>query len=373
MAIMVIRRLREVALDSGGWWEKLDSDQQSQYISEHPNSKFAKNAKDTEFKDNSDKEPEKKGTLKKAVDTVKKVGKAVHEWDVKETEEIKNFLGGDTHKPGSNVRRSMGEKIKDKAAGFVKHLGKEAKEHAHALRALAKMPVSRKGWKDIPEHDKKALKSIGISLGIFAGTLVATGGIGSILHAAAHHGASSALQHLGMHYVQEVVTTSAARAAVFASDEPSDKDILTKLAKGFADYLENGDIDWGSVLNGAETVKDSDKEKPETTSRVLARLKETAAEVPSSKLRIDPTIRPFDNGDDGLVARYKKLVEQENPIPKLSVVYQKTEGMYYILGLTYSAWYLASIKSGLKKLEVEVVDTVKTKKELLDLVREYND
>lgn len=297
---MAIKRFKAEA----GWWDDLTPEEQTKYISEHPDSKLAKNAKAREKKDSESDTPSepssKKTTVKKVVkkvadktvDTVKKSGnlvkkahKVVHEWDVKETEHMKHFMRGNDHEPGSTVRRSWGEALRSKATGFVKHMMQDTKEHIHALNALANMPIEKGAWKKISDHDRKSLKILGINLGIFATSLAATGGLGGILHAAAHHGAGAAIQHLAIDYVKEIVITSASRAAVFAAEEKvakSDKELLEKFYNGFAEYMENGDIDWEKAFSKADG-SEAEEKRELPMDRVVSRLQETSTLIVTSR------------------------------------------------------------------------------------------
>ncbi len=232
-------RLRELADDS--WFYDMPKEQQQQYISDHPASKFSATTGKPAAKDKV------KEVLKKSGETVKKVGQAVHKWDEENTAEVKEFLGKGHAEPGSETRRNWGKAIADKATGFVKHLGKDLKEHAHALEALAHMGVKKGSWDALEEKDRKNLKVLAVNLGIFTTSLIVTGGMSSILHAAAHHSAGTVLTHLATDYITEMVVTSASRAAVFAST-PTDEVLMGKFVQGFAEYIQNGNADFEGAI-----------------------------------------------------------------------------------------------------------------------------
>jgi Inorganic Pyrophosphatase len=132
------------------------------------------------------------------------------------------------------------------------------------------------------DHEKKALKKVGISLGLTLGTMVASGGTSIFAH-----GVGSFFHHLGVHFVEHAFLETAGLAAVFAkgqqdeigngehfeiSDEEAahnksaDNDIQM-LIHQFIDYIENGD--WSDLPDqiNAESDDDDDPDPKKPTPK----------------------------------------------------------------------------------------------------------
>lgn len=131
--------------------------------------------------------------------------------------------------------------LRGKVKGFVQGLKHEMDHIQHAGSAIKKALSGK--MKDISDHEKAALKKVGISLGMTAATMLATGGIGAFAH-----GFGTVASHLGIHFAEHGLIETAAKTIAFAkgeSDELSDNTISDKeledLSNKFIDWFEKGD------------------------------------------------------------------------------------------------------------------------------------
>lgn len=152
----------------------------------------------------------------------------------------------DTGEHANEERSKLAKFVRGKAKGLVKGLKHEIHHIKEGGSAIKKLVTG----KSPNDHEKKALKKIGISLGLTLGSMVATGGLSVFAH-----GAGSFLSHLGIHFVEHMFLETAGLAALFAKAiEDGDLDIenslteqdLEKLLMLFAEYIETGD--WSSML-----------------------------------------------------------------------------------------------------------------------------
>jgi hypothetical protein len=175
------------------------------------------------------------------------------------SDSFKNFVSKnkklfDTQEHAHPERSAAAKFLRGKVKGIVKGLKHEVEHIKEAGSAIKKVATGK--FKDINDHEKKALKKIGISLGITVGSMLVTGG----LHAFSH-GAVSAFQHIGHHFVEHTLLEVGGLAAIFAkaNDDDFNKDDdavldegLDKITNAFIEYIENGD--WSQI------AKDGDEE-----------------------------------------------------------------------------------------------------------------
>ncbi len=192
--------LAEVGLPD--WWRDMTSEQQKEYLGEHPNSKFAGKV------------------LTKPAAAVK---------------DFIKFAKSAEAKPNSPTRRTAAKLFRDKAVGFVKNIKEEFvdewKHFAHAAHAMSK-------GHDLSHHQKHAIRGLALKIITVGGPLLLS------------HPATSHLAHLlpeiAHHYVSDVMFTSIAKAVVFAAVVLASADAADKLAdaivKDFAEYLKSGDF-----------------------------------------------------------------------------------------------------------------------------------
>ena len=142
--------------------------------------------------------------------------------------------------PGSNERRTAAQHVRDKSKAFAKHLvhqGKEVKDGVHAIGKL----VHTRSWSGLSDHDRHAIKALGVEAGMLVGGIAVSGGLAHLVHAPA----MIALKHLGGHWAAEAAMKAAGHAVLHASTETAGLDeqkVLTQFINALADMLESGDI-----------------------------------------------------------------------------------------------------------------------------------
>lgn len=226
---------------SDDWWSKLSTQEQEKYLEDHPNSKKAKQEREKKLKEEQGPTADDQPAHKKVV---RKIHQTVKQWHA----EQKSFFDKEQDKAGSDTRRAMAQLVKDKAKGLVtalKHEVKEYKEAAGGLRALI-------NGKSPNEHQKKAIKTVAIHAALVIGPAAVSGGLSAGLH--------HALPHLAHGFIEHALALRGAQVALFASAaEPSDDELMEKMLKGFAKYLEEGNIDWKKAFDEAKP-EDDEKE-----------------------------------------------------------------------------------------------------------------
>lgn len=149
----------------------------------------------------------------------------------------------DTGEHAHPDRSKAAKLLRAKAKGFVKGLKHEIEHIKEAGGALKKMIDGTK-WSGLSHHEQKAMKKVGISLGLTAATMLATGGLSAF-----SHGFTATASHLGLHFIEHGILETAGLAAIFAkavegSDDMGEKDMdkaLEKLSEAFFEWMENGD------------------------------------------------------------------------------------------------------------------------------------
>lgn len=159
----------------------------------------------------------------------------------------------DTGEHAHPDRSKAAKFIRGKVKGFIKGLKHEIEHIKEAGSALKKIFTGK--YKEMTHHEKKALKKVGISLGLTLGTMLATGGISAFTH-----GFSSAATHIGIHFAEHALLETAGLSMMFAKAEESeaigeeDMDkMLAQLTDLFIDYVENGD--WKAAFETGESAK----------------------------------------------------------------------------------------------------------------------
>lgn len=202
------------------WFYEMNKESQDEYIKEHPNSKFAKNAKQTEI------EPKKK--LNKVKKIAGKMSDAIKGFN----EEQRKFFTEGQHKPESEERRKLGDMIKDKSKGIAKAVKHEVKEWKLAANALRKLKRGEK----LDQHDKAAMKAVAIHAGIVIGEMALTGGLA--------HGLAVAVPHLATGLLQHSAIVNFGKAAIYAKaeDEEADEALLEELIKMLGEGAAKADV-----------------------------------------------------------------------------------------------------------------------------------
>jgi hypothetical protein len=183
-----------------------------------------------------------------------KVKKKIENW----TKEEKAFFEKNEGAPGSETRRSLGQALKDKAAGALKAIKKGAKHEVHIFKDATKGVSKFFAGQDVSEEEVKAIKSVGIKI---ATTAIFAAGMGGLAAGAAGFAKLVAIE-LVPHVVAETVLLGAGRAAVFAdaNGEAEDDANMIKFTELIAKGIEEMEI----TPEMMEDMVDSYNEKKES-------------------------------------------------------------------------------------------------------------
>lgn len=239
--IVIHIRSKAVAADDS-WFYDMPKEKQKEYIEQHPNSKFAKQA--LKEKEKSPKAKKSGGISIKSIfgDKVKAL-----------PEEHREFFEKEQDKPGSGERKGIAKHVRTNKGEIVKHIKGQFKEWGDGCGAIAKLASGKK----ISDHEKKALKALVIDAAVIAGAITVTGGFA--------HGAALAMKHVGFDVLKDVVLKSVIRGTAKAMGasmghtgalvaletvassnaskaEQQNEKILGMLVDKLADFIENGEI-----------------------------------------------------------------------------------------------------------------------------------
>lgn len=173
-------------------------------------------------------------------------------------EKEKEFFRNGSHKPGSEERKGAAEFFRRKAKGIISVLKEEVHETKEASIGISKFFTGKK----LSEHEKKAIKTVGTHLALVIGSMAIGGGLSA--------GLAGVTKGLFLHYLEHTGIIGIARVALFASvdDEIGDKETFSPdraleiLLNDFADYIENGDIDfndWVDMFAAAEESENTNE------------------------------------------------------------------------------------------------------------------
>lgn len=226
--------MRELAIapnSEDSWFYEKPEKWQRAYIVKHPGSKFAKIHSIHPIKEKSPVTKEKKPIHHKLKEAYKNFSK-----------EQKEFFRGKGYEPNSEERRKAAKLLKDKSVGIVKALKHESGEWKLAANSLRKL----KNGEKLDHHDKKALKSVLIHLGIVSADVVLAGGL--------HHGLAVAIPHLVKGMVTHSLAVNTAKSGIYASSKhkESDDELLEELVNHFIHGLQKAPIkkeDWIKAID----------------------------------------------------------------------------------------------------------------------------
>jgi hypothetical protein len=140
-----------------------------------------------------------------------KIKKNIEKW----TEKEKAFFDRNEGAPGSELRRSLGQTLKDKAKGALKAIKKGFKHEIEEFKEAGKGVQNFFSGKPLSKHEQKALKAVAFKV-------VTTALFGAALGGTAH-GAAYFAKHVAMefipHVVGETILKGVGKAAVFADAE----------------------------------------------------------------------------------------------------------------------------------------------------------
>lgn len=180
-----------------------------------------------------------------------KESSASNDINEEEKSKLKQFVSKnkelfDTGEHTHPERSKAAKFIRGKAKGIVKGLKHEIHHIKEAGVGLKKLATGKK----LDRAEKKAMRKVGISLGLTVGSMLLTGGTSIFAH-----GIGSFMSHLGIHFVEHSLLETGIMALAFAkavedelkkemegdiSDEQIEK-LLTRVVESFADYMESGD------------------------------------------------------------------------------------------------------------------------------------
>jgi hypothetical protein len=178
-------------------------------------------------------EPQKVTSAPKVTEKIKK---KIENW----TEKEKAFFDRNEGAPGSKERRSLGQALKDKAAGAWKAIKKGAKHEVEEFKAAGSGVKNFFSGKPLSEHEQKAVKAVAFKV---VTTAVFGAAFGGLSHGVAAFGKHVAIEFIP-HVIGETILKGVGKAAVFADMEgEAEMDVnMAKFAEMIADGLENMEI-----------------------------------------------------------------------------------------------------------------------------------
>lgn len=260
------------------------------------------------FKAAADKDGDGELSAKEVVSHIKD---SIKNWSNDE----KKFFTDGQHKPGSESRRTIGQAIKDKAKGIVKGVKREFEHQKHTWKTGVSAIGKAIDGQKLDDHDKKALKEIGKTVALTVGSMVLTGGIGSLTHGGAGTVAKHLAAHLAEHVAGDIAILGFGKAALFANVNPEDEDyILTQYINKIADVIENGKIP-PQVL--AAAIEDYNKSKGKSNDANVSDAGELdIEETIFSKNWWGDIINEIESDlDTPTITTYKKKVDEDITIP----------------------------------------------------------
>jgi hypothetical protein len=183
-----------------------------------------------------------------------KIKKKIENW----TKEEKAFFEKNEGAPGSEMRRSLGQALKDKAAGALKAIKKGFKHEVEEFKEAGKGVQNFFSGKPLSKHEQKALKAVAFKV-------VTTAVFGAALGGTAH-GAAYFAKHVAMefipHVVGETLLKGVAKAAVFA-DANGEAETDANMIK-FTELIAKGIEEMEITPEMMEDMVDSYNEKKES-------------------------------------------------------------------------------------------------------------
>ena len=182
-----------------------------------------------------------------------KVKKKIENW----TKEEKAFFEKNEGAPGSKERRSLGQALKDKAAGAWKAIKKGAKHEVEEFKSAGEGVTKFFKGEKLSGHEKKALKAVAIKV---VTTAVFGAAFGGLSHGVAAFGKHVAMEFIP-HVVGETILKGAGRAALFA-DMEGEAEMDANMEK-FAEMIAKGIEEMEITDEMMEQMVDSYNKKKE--------------------------------------------------------------------------------------------------------------
>ncbi len=202
-----------------------------------------------------------------------KIRQKISKW----TEKEKAFFDRNEGAPGSKERRSLGQALRDKAAGAWKAIKKGAKHEVEEFKAAGKGVQNFFSGKPLSEHEQKALKSVAFKV---VTTAVFGAAFGGLSHGVAAFGKHVAMEFIP-HIIGETLLKGVGKAAVFA-DADGEAETDANMIK-FAEMISKGLEEMEITPEMMEQMVDSYNEKKEGKStnemKIESLIKEIISEI----------------------------------------------------------------------------------------------
>lgn len=255
-------------------------------------------------KETPDGEPKAVTSLDKTGIT-DKIKKKIENW----TKEEKEYFEKGYYKAGSEPRRTLGQAIKDKAKGAWKAVKDGMKHEVHEFKTAGEGVGKFFKGEKLNDHEKEALKAVGIKI---ATTAIFGAAMGGLSHGAAAFGKHVAMEFIP-HVVGETILKGAGRAAIFAdADGEAEMDVnMERFAEMIADGLENMEISTEQM----EEYIDSYEQNKQTG--------EDNMETPEMKEELLPMV------DEMIGQLIEGFIEEATGDPKLAARSKETGKIVY--------------------------------------------
>lgn len=235
-------KLREAAHAELDRREKEEKPQKEEKESKKPETKTTKESKTEDSKSNK-KEEKPKSKQEKAVEKMKTIHEMLKEriktWHTKQID----FYKSGQLEPNSEDRKGLKEFLKKKGKGILAGVKDEIHEYKEASSGMKKFFTGKKD--EITKHEKKALMTVGIHMGIMIGGMAMTGGLSHLVSA----GAGAMSKGLAIHWLEHAGITRIGHALAFAKAEDSetisDKELdkyLKQMFESMIEHIQSGDI-----------------------------------------------------------------------------------------------------------------------------------
>jgi len=195
-------------------------------------------------------EPQKVTSAPKVTEKIKK---KIENW----TEKEKAFFERNEGAPGSEMRRSLGQALKDKAKGALKAIKKGFKHEVEEFKAAGKGVQNFFSGKPLSKHEQKALKAVAFKV---VTTAVFGAAFGGLSHGAAYFAKHVAMEFIP-HVVGETILKGVTKAAVFA-DAEGEAEMDANMIK-FTELIAKGLEEMEITPEMMEQMVDSYNEKKE--------------------------------------------------------------------------------------------------------------
>ena len=182
-----------------------------------------------------------------------KVKQKISNW----TEKEKAFFERNEGAPGSKERRSLGQALKDKAAGALKAIKKGVKHEVEEFKAAGSGVKNFFSGKPLSKHEQKALKAVAFKV---VTTAVFGAAFGGLSHGVAAFGKHVAMEFIP-HIIGETILKGVGKAAVFA-DADGEAETDANILK-FTEMISKGLEEMEISPEMMEQMVDSYNEKKE--------------------------------------------------------------------------------------------------------------